>query len=86
MLPWARLLEQHSLNQIFADAYSVSLFVTDWGDESADKRGGGAASNGVGGGAKQVWFKRRVPTRGRTLHASDVEVCAEAACAEMSAR
>jgi acyl-CoA synthetase (AMP-forming)/AMP-acid ligase II len=31
-------------------------------------------------------IKDVLTVRGRTLHASDVEVCAEAACAEMSAR
>ena len=29
-LPWSRLEEQHSVNQILSDAYSVSLFVHDW--------------------------------------------------------
>lgn len=47
-VPWACLQRRASLDQLFAEAYSVSVFIDDWG--------------GTRGGA-QVWLKRRVPPR-----------------------
>ena len=48
-VPWGRLSELWGINQIFADAYAVSLFINDFTSDA---------------GAAQVWFKRRVPTTG----------------------
>jgi xylitol oxidase len=45
-MPWARLEDTHFLDQTFAEAYSVSLFVTDWAAET----------NGI----STAIFKRRV--------------------------
>ena len=46
-VPWERLEERASLDEIFRHAYSVSVFVDDWSSPT---------------GASQAWFKHRVPT------------------------
>ena len=45
-LPWAILMESSSLNTLFSEAYSVSVFIDDYAHPN---------------GASQLWIKRRVP-------------------------